>query len=80
MFCFSDVKMHEAVKFFKIGCFECNSKVATSEDDAGHHGIIKYCVECGMTPGQTIKEIKSSQTHQNVFRVIYKWPFFVFKG
>ena len=30
--------------------------------------IIKYCVELGMTPGQTI------QTHQNVSRVlIYKW-------
>ena len=48
--------------------------MATSEDDAGHRDIIKYCVERGMTPGQTIKEMKSPQTRQNVSRVlIYKW-------
>ena len=65
---FSDMKMHEAVTFFKIGCFECNGEMATSEDDAGHRGIIKYCVVRGMTPGQFI------QTHQNVSRVlIFKW-------
>ena len=37
---------------FKIGCFDCKSKAATSEDDASRRGIIKYCVERGMTPGQ----------------------------
>ena len=47
--------------------------MATSENDAGHRGIIKYCFESGMTPDQTIKEMKSSQTHQNVSRIlIYK--------
>ena len=29
-FCFSDVKIHEAVTFFKFRCFECNGKMATS--------------------------------------------------
>ena len=48
--------------------------MATSDNGAGHRSIIKYCVERGMTPGQTIKEMKSSQTHQNVSRVlVYKW-------
>ena len=48
--------------------------MATSEDNAGHRDIITYCAERGMTPGQTIKEMKSSQTHQNVSRLlIYKW-------
>ena len=35
----------------------------------GHHSIIEYCVERGMTPGQTIKEMKSSQIYHNVCRV-----------
>ena len=38
-FSFSDVKMLEALTFFKIGCFECNGKMATSEDDC----IVLYC-------------------------------------
>ena len=46
------------------------ARTATSENSAGHCSIIEYCVEQGMTPGQTIKEIKSSQTYQNVCRVL----------
>ena len=48
--------------------------MAMSEDDAGHRGIIKYFVERGLTPGQTMKEMILSQIHQNVSTVlIYKW-------
>ena len=36
----------------------------------GHHSIIEYCIECGMTTGQTIKEMKSSQTYHNMCRVL----------
>ena len=47
--------------------------MATSDDNAGHHSVIKYCEERGMTPGQTIKKMKLSQTHQNVSRIlVYK--------
>ena len=45
-------------------------KTATSEDSAGHRSIIEYCVERGMTPGQAIKEMKSSETYHNVCRVL----------
>ena len=41
-----------------------------SEDDAGHHSIIEYCVERGRTPGQTIKEMKSPQTYHKGCRVL----------
>ena len=42
------------------------SKTATSDDGAGTHSITEYCVERGMTPGHTIKEMKSSETYHNV--------------
>ena len=45
------------------------AKTATSEDGAGNRSIIEYCVERGMTPVQTIKEMKSSETY-NVCRVL----------
>ena len=63
-------KCSKRVRCLKFGCFECNGEVATSEDDAGNRGIIKYYVERGMTPGQTIKGVKSSHTRQNASRVL----------
>ena len=48
--------------------------MATSEENAAHRSVIKYCVERGMTPGQTITEMETSASHRGVSRaLIYKW-------
>ena len=39
-------------------------------DSASNRSIIEYCVERGMTHGQTITEMKSSETYHNVYRVL----------
>ena len=36
--------------------------------------VIKYCVERGMTPGQTIEEMNSTKQYNAISRkLIYKW-------
>lgn len=48
--------------------------MATPTEKADHRSVIKFCVERGLTPGQTIKEMESSRTHCKASRVlIYKW-------
>ena len=55
---------------FRAGSLSVTAKTATSDDGAGHRTIIECCVERGMTPGHTIKEMKSSETYHNVCRVL----------
>ncbi|KAK3084951.1 hypothetical protein FSP39_021962 [Pinctada imbricata] len=48
--------------------------MATSRKDAEHKTVIRYCVDRGLTPIQTKKEIESSGMYGNVSRaLIYKW-------
>ena len=57
------------------GKLNVTAKTATSEDGAGHRIIIKYCIERGMTPGQT----KNKLNHLKLiitcaeFLSLYKW-------
>ena len=46
----------------------------TSDDVAAHLSAIKYSVEHGMTPKQTIEKMSSTQQYSFVNRlVVYKW-------
>ena len=49
-------------------------KMATSEETAAHRSVIRFCVELGLTPVETQKEMFSTERHKNVSRaLIYKW-------
>ena len=49
-------------------------KIVTSDDVAAHLSAIKYSVEHGMTPKQTIEKMSSTQQYSSVNRqVSYKW-------
>ena len=48
--------------------------MATSRKDAEHKTVIRYCVNRGLTPIQTKKEMESTGKYANVSRaLIYKW-------
>ncbi|XP_062611652.1 protein GVQW3-like [Saccostrea cucullata] len=48
--------------------------MATSADNAAHRIIIQYCVERGMTPIQTKKEMETIERHKHVSRtLVYTW-------
>ena len=48
--------------------------MATSDIVAAHWYVIKYCVECEMTPKQTMKEMSLTQQFSSVNKqLVHKW-------
>ena len=48
--------------------------MATSEERAAHRSVIKYCVDRGMTPVQTKREMEKTDMCGNVSRsLVYAW-------
>ena len=49
-------------------------KMATSDKDAAHRNVIKFCFDLGMTPVETQKKLQLSEDHRHVSRsLVYKW-------
>ena len=49
-------------------------KMATSDKDAAHRNVIKFCFDLGMTPVETQKKLQLTEDHRHVSRsLVYKW-------
>ena len=49
-------------------------KMATSDKDAAHRNVIKFCFDLGMTPVETQKKLQLTEDHRHVSRsLVYNW-------
>ena len=49
-------------------------KMATSDKDAAHRNVIKFCFDLGMTPVETQKKLQLTEDRRHVSRsLVYKW-------
>ena len=49
-------------------------KMATSDKDAAHRNVIKFCFDLDVTPVETQKKLQLTEAHRHVSRsLVYKW-------
>ena len=46
-------------------------KMATSDKDAAHRNVIKFCFDLGMTPVETQKKLQLTEDHRHVSRHLF---------
>ena len=53
---------------------QISNEMATSASNAAHREVIKFCTELGLTPTETHKKLKLTESHKNVSRsLVFKW-------